>query len=65
VEGAHIYGIEWSADAGVTRQNGQYSAEPNLTIKVTPHSEIMVWAFAVGNVSEKSELSEPVLARSL
>jgi hypothetical protein len=65
VSGVHIYGIEWSADGGVTRHNGQYSAEPTLTIKVTPHSEIMVWAFAVGNVDEKSELSEPMIARSL
>jgi hypothetical protein len=65
VSGAHIYGFEWSADGGINRQNGQYSIETNMTIKVAPHSEIMVWAFAVGNVNEKSELSEPMLARSL
>jgi hypothetical protein len=65
VSGVVVYGIEWSADGGVTRHNGQYSAEPNLTIKVAPHSEIMVWAFAVGNVDEKSEMSEPMIARSL
>jgi hypothetical protein len=65
MEGARCFGFEWSDDGGKTRHNGQYSFTLTPTLKVTPHSEIMVWAFGLGNGDEKSELSNPIICRSL
>jgi hypothetical protein len=65
MEGVRCYGFVWSDDGGKTQQNGQYSFTLTPMLKVTPHSEIMIWAFGLGNGDVKSELSDPIICRSL
>jgi hypothetical protein len=65
LDGATNYGFIWSDDGGATRHNGQYSSTLTATLNVTPHSEIKIWVFALGKRNSKSELSEPIVCRSL
>ncbi len=62
VDGAAMYGFEWSDDNRETWHNGQYSTKITKALKVSPRKENYVRVCAIGTRDRKSGWSDPVMA---